>query len=103
MVSEPAPPGCMRENEFLRGRSEEGKGLVIASLDKQDEKWLVSEKVVVVVCFECVLVFMDGSCFSPRRDGTCMHGFTRRHMYCCKRCHGTRFEFHGGGILRYWV
>jgi len=44
----------MRENDFLRGRSEEGKGLVTVSFGKQDRKWLVSEMVVVVVCFECV-------------------------------------------------
>ncbi len=43
----------MRENDFLRGRSGEGKGLVTVSFDKKDEKWLGSEK-VVVVCFECV-------------------------------------------------
>jgi len=27
-------------------------------------------------------------------------GFTRRHMYCCKRCHGTWFKFYGGGIFK---
>jgi len=41
MVSESRLPPwlvvCMRENDFLRGRSEGGKGLVIASFDKQDK------------------------------------------------------------------
>ncbi len=45
MVSEYRPPaGCMRENDFLRGRSEEGKGLVTVSFDKKDQNGIVREK-----------------------------------------------------------